>query len=66
MCTKDQARACWTLPEILKVTADPEFQEYAEDNYFLADEEDNNDVDDDADEDGYFSDGFYLANRWMR
>jgi hypothetical protein len=57
MCTKDQARACWTLPEILKVTADPEFQEYAEDNYFLADEEDNNDVDDDGDADGYFSDG---------
>ena len=56
MCTKDQARACWTLPEILKVTADPEFQEYAEDNYFLADEEDNNDVDDDGDADGYFSD----------
>jgi hypothetical protein len=55
MCTKDQARACWTLPEILKVTDDPEFQEYAEDNYFLADEEDNNDADDDAD--GYFSDG---------
>ena len=55
MCTKDQACACWTLPEILKVTDNPEFQEYAEDNYFLADEEDNNDSDDDTD--GYFSDG---------
>jgi hypothetical protein len=55
MCTKDQARACWTLPQILKVTDDPEFQEYAEQNYFLADEEDNNNGNDDAD--GYFSDG---------
>jgi hypothetical protein len=55
MCTKDEAHACWTLPEILKVTHDPEFQAYAEDNYFLADEEDNNDGLDD--EHGYFSDG---------
>jgi hypothetical protein len=55
MCTKDQARACWTLPEILKVTDDPEFQEYAEDNYYLADEEDNNNDKDNAN--GYFSDG---------
>jgi hypothetical protein len=55
MCTKHQARGCLTLPEILKVTDNPKFQEYAEDNYFLADEVDNNDVDNDAD--GYFSDG---------
>ncbi len=55
ICTKDQARSCWTLPQILKVTDDPEFQEYAEQNYFLANEEDNNDGNDDAD--GYFSDG---------
>ena len=57
MCTKDEARGCWTLPQILKVSDDPEFKAYAEDNYLLADEEDNNDGDDDDDADGYFSDG---------
>ena len=54
MCTKAEARACWTLPDILKVTDDPDFQAYADENYFLADEEDNNDG---LDDDGYFSDG---------
>ena len=37
------------------MTDDADFQEYAEEHYFLADEEDNIDVDDDGD--GYFSDG---------
>ncbi len=55
MCTKDEARACWTLPEILKSTDDAEFKAYAEDHYFLADEEDTNDGLDDKDD--YFSDG---------
>jgi hypothetical protein len=52
MCTKAKARACWTLPDILKVTDDPDFQAYADENYFLADEEDNNDG---LDDDGYFT-----------
>ena len=56
MCTKTEARACWTLPDILIVTDDPEFQAYAEDNYFLADKEDTN-VGFDCYHDGYFSDG---------
>ncbi len=55
MCTKDEACACWTLPESLKVTDAAKFKAYAEDNYFLADEEDKNDGLDDKDD--YFSDG---------
>ncbi len=43
MCTKDEAPACWTLPDILKVMDYAGFQDYVEENYFLADEEDNND-----------------------
>ena len=35
MCTKDEARACWTLPQILKVSNNPEFQAYAEQSYYL-------------------------------
>jgi hypothetical protein len=50
MCTKDEARACWTLPQILKVSDDPEFKAHAEDNYLLADEEDSNDGDDGDDD----------------
>jgi hypothetical protein len=50
MCTRDEARACWKLPEILKVTDDAEFKAYAEDNYFHADEGDNNDRIDDEDD----------------
>ena len=51
-CSKEEARQCWTVPEWLKVTNDPEFTEYACKNYII---DDDKIYDDDAE--GYFSDG---------
>ncbi len=51
-CSKEEARQCWTVPERLKVTNDPEFTQYARMNYIINDDEIS---DDDAE--GYFSDG---------
>ena len=31
-CSKAEARECWTLPQLLKVTNDAEFAEYAGNN----------------------------------
>ena len=50
-CSKEEARLCWTVPGLLKVTNDPEFTEYARENYIIDDDEI---CDDDAK--GYFSD----------
>jgi hypothetical protein len=52
--TKEEARNCWTLPETLCVTRDDNFKAYAEENYYLRDEEFS---EGDGEEDGYFSDG---------
>jgi hypothetical protein len=49
-CSKEEARRCWTVPEWPKVTNDPEFTEYAHENYIINDDEI---CDDDAI--GYFS-----------
>jgi hypothetical protein len=51
-CLKEEVHQCWTLPERLKVTNDPEFTEYARKNYII---DDDKICDDDAE--GYFSDG---------
>jgi hypothetical protein len=52
-CSNDEARQCWTVPQWLKVTNDPDFEAYGKDHFHVDDE----DVDDDADDSGYFSDG---------
>ncbi len=51
-CSKEEARQCWTVPERLNVTNDPEFTKYACKNYII---DDDKICDDDAK--GYFSDG---------
>ncbi len=38
-CTKEEACNCWTLPEMLRVTSNNDFKAYAEENYYLRDEE---------------------------
>ncbi len=52
-CTKEEARNCWTLPEMLCVTSDGNFKAYPEENYYLGDEEFS---DGDGEDDGYFLD----------
>jgi hypothetical protein len=42
-CSKEEARQCWTLPHLLKVTNNTEFSNYVSANYYL----DNNSADDD-------------------
>ncbi len=57
-CSKEEAQQCWTVPERLKVTNDPQFAEYAHENYIIDDDEICNDDEignDDAK--GYFLDG---------
>jgi hypothetical protein len=56
-CSKEEARGCWTVPERLKVTNDPEFTEYVR-NYIIDDEEICHD-----DADGYFSDGLLPVDK---
>ena len=53
-CSKAEARECWTLPQLLKVTNDAEFAEYAGNNYIL--DEDSTDAAEQDDSLGYFSD----------
>jgi hypothetical protein len=53
-CSKAEARQCWTLPQLLKVTNDAEFAEYAANNYNL--DEDSPDAAEQDDSSGYFSD----------
>jgi hypothetical protein len=55
-CSKEEAQQCWMVPEHLKVTNDPQFAEYACENYIIDDDEICNDDEignDDAK--GYFS-----------
>ncbi len=47
----EEACGCWTVPERIKVTNDPEFTKYACENYIINDDKI---CDDDAE--GYFSD----------
>jgi hypothetical protein len=51
-CSKEEARWCWTLPQLLKVTNNTEFSNYVSANHYL----DDNSAADDEDDDGYFSD----------
>jgi hypothetical protein len=53
-CSKAEARQCWTLPQLLKVTNNAEFAEYAANNYNL--DEDSPDAAEQDDSLGYFSD----------
>jgi hypothetical protein len=57
-CLKEEAHQCWTVPERLKVTNDPEFTKYARKNYIIDDDEI---CDDDAE--GYFSDGLLPSDK---
>ncbi len=63
-CSKEEARRCWTVPEWLKVTNDPQFTKYAHKNYIINDDEISNDdkiCNDDAK--GYFSDGLLPSDK---
>jgi hypothetical protein len=51
-CSKEEACRCWTEPERLKVTNNPEFTEYACKNYIIDDDKIC-----DVDAEGYFLDG---------
>jgi IS30 family transposase len=61
-CTKSEARRCWTLSHRMKVTNDPEFEEFCRENYVIEDgNEDYTDnegglKEEDDDDSGYFSD----------
>jgi len=55
-CTTEEACNCWTLPQRLQVTNDPDFHAYATANYYLADDEGGDLSVDDGNDDGYFSD----------
>jgi len=57
-CSKSEARRCWTLSHRMKVTNDPQFEEFCRENYFIVDsnEELNEEDAPDNDDDGYFSD----------
>jgi len=54
-CSKSEARKCWTVPQRMKVTSDPEFSEFCQTNYILDDAEEAED-DPANDDSGYFSD----------
>ncbi len=56
-CTKEEACQCWTVPQWLKVTNNPEFEAYMWENYYLDDEEPIEDIND-----GYFSAGLLPPN----
>ena len=56
-CTKEEACQCWTVPQWLKVTNDPEFEAYMWENYYLDDEEPIEDIND-----GYLSNGSLPPN----
>jgi hypothetical protein len=50
-CTKEEARNCWTLPEMLRVPSNNNFKASAKENYYLGDEEF---IEGDGEDDGYF------------
>ena len=52
-CSNNEARRCWTVPQRLKVTNDPDFEAYAKDHVHINDE----DNDGNPDDSGYFFDG---------
>ncbi len=56
--SKEEAQRCWTVPERIKVTNDPQFAEYAPENYIIDNDEicDDDEIGDD-DAKGYFLDG---------
>jgi hypothetical protein len=61
-CSKSEARRCWTLSHCMKVTNDPEFEEFCRENYVIdgGNEDDINNEggfkEEDDNDDGYFSD----------
>jgi hypothetical protein len=52
-CSNNEARRCWTVPQRLKVTNDPDFEAYTKDHFHIIDE----DNDGNPDDSGYFFDG---------
>jgi hypothetical protein len=54
VCSKDEARRCWSVKDRMMVTTEPEFDVYIRENYVL--EDDSNEVElEDDDNNGYFS-----------
>ncbi len=47
-CTKAEARCCWTLNDRMKVTNEPDFDEYAKSNFILMDNEEEEGGDDEG------------------
>jgi hypothetical protein len=58
LCLKEEARRCWTVPEGLKVTNNPEFTKYARKKYIIDDDKNC-----DVDAKGYFSDGVLPSDK---
>ncbi len=55
-CSKEEARRCWTVKDRMKVTNDPDFDVYVNENYIIEDVDVGEEDDiDDIDESGYFS-----------
>ncbi len=55
-CSKSEARHCWTVSERIKVTKEPDFEQFCQQNYFIIDCDDNNKEEDANVDDDYFSD----------
>ena len=45
-CSNEEARQCWTVPQQLKVTNDPDFEAYVKDHFHLDDDGNDDDNDD--------------------
>jgi transposase InsO family protein len=55
-CSKEEARRCWTVKDRMKVTNDPDFEVYVNENYIIEDVDVGEEDDiDEIDESGYFS-----------
>ena len=54
-CSKSEACHCWTVSERIKVTKEPDFEQFCQQNYFVIDCNDNNKEEDANIDDDYFS-----------
>ncbi len=57
-CSEEEARWCWTLPQLLKITNNTEFPDYVSSIYHL----DDGFAADDENDNGYFSDQILLED----
>ena len=55
-CSKSEASHCWTVSECIKVTKEPDFEQFCQQNYFVIDCNDNNKEEDSNIDDDYLSD----------